>query len=234
MHLFESNLNNDPNKMKTNKIRKIIKENKSNPITIKYKENITEQEALILETKMIEIIGRIDLKTGPLTNLIEGGSQPPSWKGKHHSEKTKQKLSEINKGENNPNFGKSTSKEIKRKISKSMIGKNTYKRSEETKKRIAKSLTGKLIGENNPNYGNKWSDKQKKKQSELLKNKNSGIKHPICNKYIYKFIDKNYKIYDNIDRPVLFCKEHNLCYNVCATHEKHNFKNGWYFERKLK
>jgi hypothetical protein len=183
---------------------------------------------------MINTIGRINIKTGPLTNLIEGGSQPPSWKGKHHSEETKKKISESHKGEKNQWYGKHLSKEHRNNVSKSMKGKNTYKRSEETKKKISESLTGRFVGENSPTWGMKRTEEQKQHHSKIMKGKLIGIKHPKCNKYIYKFIDKNGKIYDNIDRPVLFCKENNICYVSCVAHETYKFRNGWYVERRLK
>jgi hypothetical protein len=43
------------------------------PIIIKYRDNMKENEALELEKNMIISIGRVDLKTGPLSNLSNGG-----------------------------------------------------------------------------------------------------------------------------------------------------------------
>ena len=40
IHLKESKLNKDPNKLKVNKIRKIRKDTNKDPIIIKYKENL--------------------------------------------------------------------------------------------------------------------------------------------------------------------------------------------------
>lgn len=72
-HLKSWYLKKYTNKFKTNIINKIIKETNKNPIVIKYKENLTEQEALNLEVLMIKTIGRRDLKLGPLVNLTDGG-----------------------------------------------------------------------------------------------------------------------------------------------------------------
>lgn len=56
-----------------NVIENIIKETKSNPISIKIKELLSEKYALILEVKLIKIIGRRNIGLGPLTNLSDGG-----------------------------------------------------------------------------------------------------------------------------------------------------------------
>lgn len=130
-HLQEWHLKNDGNKFKINKIKKIIKETKQNPIIIKYKENLTEKLSFDLETKMIKTIGRIDLENGPLTNLSEGGT---GSSGRIHSDTTKQKISISNTGKirtekfkenlktkttgkNNHNYGKPMSEKQKKQIS---------------------------------------------------------------------------------------------------------------------
>ena len=77
-------------------------------------------------------------------------------KGKHHSEETKQKISEAHKGENNYWYGKHHSEEHKQKMSKRMSG------------------------ENNPNYGKQLSEEHKQKISEA----NCGENHPQARKII--------------------------------------------------
>lgn len=71
-HLTESKMFRI-NKNKCNKIRDIINETKTNPLAFKYVEFLFEKEAYLLETDIIKTIGRIDLKTGPLTNKNDGG-----------------------------------------------------------------------------------------------------------------------------------------------------------------
>ena len=48
--------------------------------------------AFKLESSLIASYGRIDVGTGCLRNLTDGGENPPSWKGRKHSEETLRKL----------------------------------------------------------------------------------------------------------------------------------------------
>ena len=96
------------------------------------------------------------------------GKENPFY-GKHHSEETKSKLSEIRKmfysnPESNPFYGKHHSKETKEKISKANSG---NKWTEEMKKRCSENR----IGENNNFYGKHHSEETKKKLSESHKGK---------------------------------------------------------------
>lgn len=62
----------DKNLLKINKIKK-IKQLNIEPIIVIYKNELSEYDAYTLESEMIKTIGRLDIKTGPLTNLIDGG-----------------------------------------------------------------------------------------------------------------------------------------------------------------
>ena len=73
--------------------------------------------------------------------------------GKHHSEETRKKMSEANKGENNPRFGKPSafkgkhhSAETRKKMSESRKGKNHpffgKHHSEKTRRKLSKALIG--------------------------------------------------------------------------------------------
>ena len=65
---------------------------------------------------------------------------PGYWRGKHFSDTHVNKLSETKKGKPSNNKGKSMSEEQKKKISESKRGKH---RSEETKRKISETLKGK-------------------------------------------------------------------------------------------
>ena len=75
-----------------------IKGNLSNgvePIIIKMCENLTEDDSLVLEKEIITKIGRIDIKTGPLSNRNDGGKKPQD--NYHHDPETKYKISRSGK-----------------------------------------------------------------------------------------------------------------------------------------
>lgn len=175
------------NNFTINKLNKVKKCNFKNKIYI-IKGDLSEEEAFRLERKLISIIGRFDLEEGPLTNMSDGGEGNSGhiftekslckmrgrtpWKGKKHSEKTKKKLSKINKG-------KKLSAEIKAKIAETMKGrKHTPEaikkmrraqrgrtHSEETKKMLSKIRKGRPNGR----LGCKHTEETKKKMSEAAK-----------------------------------------------------------------
>jgi hypothetical protein len=142
-----------PNLPKFNVIKQILDEGYE-PIIIKYKENMLEEESFLLEKDMIEKIGRKDLKNGPLRNLSNGGEGNGDriFTEEHRknlslskkglvTENMKKHLSDLHskmKG-NKHTLGLKFSKETKDKMSKSHKGKCF---SEEHKKNISKSLMG--------------------------------------------------------------------------------------------
>lgn len=76
MHIFPHNIEKDGNRYKMNKIKKILKlgyDLKSEKFVVKISGNLSQKQSLSLERKCIKTIGRIDLKSGPLTNLTNGG-----------------------------------------------------------------------------------------------------------------------------------------------------------------
>lgn len=132
-HIWDSKLKTKT--FKTNKIKKILSLGLK-PIILKISENLFEIDAFDLEKKLIEVIGRRDLKKGPLTNLTNGGE---GFSGLIKSEEHRKNLSKSN-------LGKKLSKETRKKISLSLIGKrgrNTgNKHSEKTKKQISETKKG--------------------------------------------------------------------------------------------
>jgi hypothetical protein len=65
------------------------------PIILKIKDSLSEDDALLLENSTIKSIGRNDLNTGPLTNLNDGGQKPQD--NYHHTQETKDKIKEGSK-----------------------------------------------------------------------------------------------------------------------------------------
>lgn len=76
-------------------------------------------------------------------NMTKGGEGTlgnKPWTGKHHTDQTKQKMSEGKKGKNNPFAGKKHSDETLKKMSESHKKQVHYPISEEAKRKISESL----------------------------------------------------------------------------------------------
>ena len=137
-----------------------IRKNNQEPIIEKLNFDLDDTNSKELEIFYIKIIGRSDLKLGPLTNQTDGGEGKnrvlcsgetrkklsKNFKGKHHSVETKKKISEAKKC-------KKQSEEHKRKNSEAHKG-NTNgrgnigrKHTEETKKKIGNANRNKEEGE---------------------------------------------------------------------------------------
>ena len=97
-----------------------------------FKDGLSHEEALELESELISAIGR-----DSLTNLTDGGD---GISGFTHSEETKRKIGEANSKTSSWSKGLSLSEEHKRKISESNKGKE---KSEEHKKKMSENMTGK-------------------------------------------------------------------------------------------
>lgn len=148
---------------------KIIKAGKE-VIKIRLFDSLSEEESFLIEKELISLIGRRDQGKGPLTNLTDGGEgvvgailteehkrkisislkgRKPWNTGKTLSEAHKKKIGR--KGKGNSFYGKTHSKEIRKKMSESI---KKYVRkyggtrtgavlSEETKLKISKAHQGK-------------------------------------------------------------------------------------------
>ena len=134
-----------------------IKPPKDKSRIIFLKQNLTEEEAFRHEIYMIDVFGRIDLGTGILHNLTDGGE---GGSGRVLNEETRRKLSDANRGKNHPNYGKTTSLETKAKMSASK--KNM---SDETRAKYSAANTG----ENHPFYGKTHSPETRAKYSAARK-----------------------------------------------------------------
>lgn len=91
------------NKIKSGKIRHIKEQTGNPPYFLVTEESIFHDNICELEKLYIKLIGRIDLKTGPLTNLTDGGEKTL------FSKESREKISKSRmgkfKGSENPNFG---------------------------------------------------------------------------------------------------------------------------------
>jgi hypothetical protein len=210
-------------------------ENNLKPIIIRVLSNISEEEAFDWECEYIKSIGRLCDKSGPLTNLTNGGEGLKSIfiteehlinqskrskhnnyaKGLHHTEETKKKISESNKG-----------------LKRSEKTKNLVRLSKIGKKRIFTNVWKNNISKSR--IGKKQSEETKKKIS--VKNKgrkmtSDNIKKMLISKgKIYIFIDPKGIIYSDVVNVKDFCIIHNL--NISTIYDFLNgrtkkMKSGW-------
>lgn len=135
----------DKRTFKSQKI-KSIKNKGGKVISYKIYENLSFEESNIREKELIKIIGRRDLGIGPLTNLTDGGDgrengkNPPESIEKarvklkiiakkrkeegtdKHTPEMVERLREINRGENNPMYGKKHTDKVKQEHSDRVSG----------------------------------------------------------------------------------------------------------------
>ncbi len=142
-HLSKSNLISGENTIKTRKIKKIIDAgfDLRKDYILKIKENLSQLDAKQLEIATIKLIGRFSLKTGPLSNLTDGGDGSVNFK---HKASTKALLSKIHTG---IKYGPET---------RSRVTAANIKRWQnlQNKEQYVKDH---YVGSNNPNYGNTGS-----------------------------------------------------------------------------
>lgn len=104
--------------IKKHKIKKIQRETGRDP-NIKILLFGSSSYCLEIEKKLIEKYGRIDKKTGILTNTTDGGS---GGCGCRRSKETRKKISNATRGKNHWAYGKKLSIEHRKKLSLSHIG----------------------------------------------------------------------------------------------------------------
>lgn len=227
-HLRESFYKNVRNKLKANKIKKLIHKGLDPIFKILYKQLIKEN-AIKLEIDLIKKIGRINLELGLLTNLTDGGDIIINL-----SKESKQKHRENcgwslgMRGPGTPNYGHKHTEENKRKWSEMKKG---IKFTEEHKKKIGQSNKGKhnypkLTGKDSPQYGYVASEETKQKLRLVRKGK-FGVNATYA-KY-WKVINPQNQ--EQIIRNLLnFCNQNNLNYstmaNIAAGRQK-SHRGGW-------
>lgn len=174
-HLFSSKKEKS---YKSNKINKILKTHNLEPVFVL--KNISEKNAFELEIRLIRLIGRLDLKTGTLTNMTGGGEGVSGL-----SEEIKRDCYN-HKGVKNPRYGVVLSAETREKISKANTGKKQSK--EQIQKRLDHTDRSKLGWSKGLKRGCNITEngKERLRQSKLGK---IWIKNLEEN--IQKYVDKN-------------------------------------------
>lgn len=203
-HLFESKQKYDTNKIKINKIKKIIRETGNNPHIIFLKENLSENDSLVLEVDAIKVIGRKDKNVGPLLNLTDGGE---GVSGMKHTDSTLEKIRQAC-------LGKKHSEEVKKKISEWL-----YKNSPQRGKKASLETVEKL---RKSHLGYKCTEEHKRKMSESR----TGIKHfGLC---YYKFLNEDGQIIEWSAALDKFCEKYNLVrVSLQRTEKNDKFHRGW-------
>jgi hypothetical protein len=120
------------------------------------KDNLTEKEAYDLEKLYILIFGRVDLETGILRNLSDGGEGPTGYKTKPEQ---RRKIALSRMGEKHPLYGISPSKE--------------------TREKQRQALQGRFVGEKNPMYNQTHTEENRKKISDRHKGVPKTEEHKI-------------------------------------------------------
>ena len=129
-----------------------IDNSKDNLVLLSYEDHVKVHKLAILCSDTKEMASKMGYA---VHRLLKG-----QFKGIHHTEETKQKMSETHKG-------RTFSDESRRKMSEAAKNKVL---SEEHRRKISEATRGK----NNPMYGKQHTDAQRKKMSESLKGQNKG------------------------------------------------------------
>jgi len=209
-----------------NKIISDLLKNNLTPIIIKLYDNLTDVDSLVAEIAVIKTIGRIELNSGPLTNLTDGGD---GSSGHIQSDATKNKRVESLKNSTfyetvrSDKFRESASKFFKeyyshpdsiKKLSDLRIeDKNPMygkQHSEETKQKMSKSHSG----DKNHFFGKFHTDETKSKISKSrIGTKNKNIRSDAMN---YLLIDSDGVEYEisGSRNLLIFCKDNKIQYNA--------------------
>jgi len=153
------------------------------------------------------------------------GEKSPLY-GKHLTEEHKEKISQANSGENNYLFGKHMSEETKIKLSEALKGRPC---SDDTRKKRSDSLSG----EKNPNFGKHISEKAKKKMSEAkMGEKNPNFGKPFSedrkNKISNSLISKKQNM-NSSSKHVGICYVKRFSkWSVRITHNRKRISLGYY------
>lgn len=166
----------DKSKFKLNKISKLNNTN-IEIISKKISENLSNEDSIILEKKLINKIGRRDLNSGTLVNLTDGGDGRINSK---HSIETKNKISRNRRGKG---IGWVHSNNTLKKMSEKQSG-NGNGFFGMTHSQVAKdNISMKNSGTGHPMYNKQHTEEVKNKIKEKRKNLCNNKLKEICQSF---------------------------------------------------
>ena len=151
----------------------------------------------LLDSYEIEAIAKYNTIAPNGYNLTTGGGGKSGYK---HSEETRRKIGDSQRGEKHYLYGKPFPEDAKRKMSESKKGKKLSaahrqkmsesqkgekngfygkKHTPESRQKMSNSLKGMMVGEKNPNYGKTASPETRKKLSDAHKHPNRDDAHRL-------------------------------------------------------
>lgn len=183
-HIREAITESSGNKLKTNTINKIIRDDASIVINFVFW-SIHEKDTLAEEQRLIKFYGRRDIGTGPLVNLTDGGE---GTSGYTHSNESKEKIS---------NALRTRSIDVRKKAADKLKGKPSgmtgKKHTDETKITISTSVQNsesfkeamnsrKCSGSDNSFYGKTHTETAKEAMSSWKKENYKKENNPFYGK----------------------------------------------------
>lgn len=190
------------------------------------KDNITWEQACLIEKELILKFGRKDLKTGSLVNLTNGGEGVLNYT---YTDDVKSKMSLLKKGKQSPRKGIKLSQETKYKISNSKKG---TKFSDIHKLKISEGNKGKKLSKDhieiiiNSNKNRVVSEKTKLKMSlsKLKMSNETKNKISLNNKKSRIVLNKNTGVFYNSIKEASFyeCISYDKLKNISR---KNGYKN---------
>jgi len=200
----------------SNKINKLLRNN-IEPIIIRLYDNLIEDESFTKEILLIDCIGRKCKNTGPLVNIIDGGT---GVTGLTHTEESRKKMG--SKGSCHPNWGKHLKESTKRKIADKLKINNPMYNPDVVEKVRRKNL-GKIPWnkgktENRPDVISKLSKKKQKyfNIKVISKKNNEEIFKFNTTAEVAAFLDKTYTMvliyFKKGESQDYYLKYDELCY----------------------
>lgn len=153
----------DKSPFKKNKIDKLNNQG-IEIISVKIKDGISNEKAILLEKNYINLIGRRDQLNGLLVNLTDGGD------GRVNSYQTKETKDKISKTYLSKNLKWSHNKETLKKMSEKQKGRGNGFYGKKHSSEVKERHSGLMSGSNHPMYGKEHSEETKNKLKEHRKN----------------------------------------------------------------